>query len=121
MLAPRVSVLILRPLAGRTRRFQEATPFSTTRPRRNYSARPQDQYSLTTLYNPDGTVQSGPAATVFTIDPRGLQMPRYQNWSLGLEQMLPEQNPAARQSPCAGEAAWVHLCECFKPERSAAS
>ena len=53
-------------------------------------SRPQDQYSLTTLYNPDGTIQSGPAATVFTIDPRGLQMPRYQNWSFGLEQMLPD-------------------------------
>lgn len=51
---------------------------------------PQDQYSLTTLYNPDGTLLSGPAATVFTIDPRGLRMPRYQNWSMGLEQLLPE-------------------------------
>ena len=52
-------------------------------------SRPQDQYSLTTIYNPDGTIQSGPAATVFTIDSRGLRMPRYQNWSMGLEQMLP--------------------------------
>src|SRR5579864_3794739 len=52
-------------------------------------SRPQDQYSLTTLYNPDGSVQSGPAATVFTIDPRGLRAPRYQNWSLGAEQLLP--------------------------------
>jgi hypothetical protein len=53
-------------------------------------SRPQDQYSLTTIYNPDGTVQRAPAATVFTIDRRGLEMPRYQNWSLGLEQLLPE-------------------------------
>ena len=52
-------------------------------------SRPEDQYSLTTIYNPDGSVQSGPAATVFTIDRRGLRMPRYQNWSLGLEQLLP--------------------------------
>jgi hypothetical protein len=52
-------------------------------------SRPQDQYSLTTLYNPDGSVQSGPGVTVFTLGRRGLEMPRYQNWSLGLEQMLP--------------------------------
>ena len=51
-------------------------------------SRPQDQYSLTMLYNPDGSLQSGPAATVFTIDRRSLQMPRYQNWSFGLEQLL---------------------------------
>jgi hypothetical protein len=51
-------------------------------------SRPSDQYSLTTLYNPNGTVQSGPAATVFTIAPH-LEMSRYRNWSLGLEQFLP--------------------------------
>jgi hypothetical protein len=51
--------------------------------------RPGDQYSLTTIYNPDGSIQSGPAATVFTIAPH-LEMPRYQNWSLGFEQLLPE-------------------------------
>ncbi|HYL37080.1 MAG TPA: TonB-dependent receptor [Bryobacteraceae bacterium] len=52
-------------------------------------ARPEDQYSLTTLYNPDGSIQAGPAATVFTLGPH-LKMSRYQNWSLGLEQLLPE-------------------------------
>jgi Carboxypeptidase regulatory-like domain len=51
-------------------------------------SRPDDQYSLTTLYNPDGSLQSGPAATVFTFGPH-LKMPRYQNWSLGVEQLLP--------------------------------
>jgi hypothetical protein len=52
-------------------------------------SRPEDEYSLTTIHNPDGSVLSGPAATVFTINRRGLRMPRYQNWSLGLEQLLP--------------------------------
>jgi hypothetical protein len=52
-------------------------------------SRPQDEYSLTTLYNPDGTVQSGPAATVFAIDRHGLRMPRFETWSFGVEQMLP--------------------------------
>jgi hypothetical protein len=37
-------------------------------------SRPEDEYSLTTIHNPDGSVLSGPAATVFTIDRRGLRM-----------------------------------------------
>ena len=52
-------------------------------------SQPLDQYSLSTLYNPDGSVQSGPAATVFVINRRGLEMPRYQAWSLGVQQLLP--------------------------------
>jgi hypothetical protein len=52
-------------------------------------SRPADQYSLTTLYNADGSVHSGPGATVFTVGRSGLEMPYYRNWSLGLEQMLP--------------------------------
>ncbi|MBZ5608080.1 MAG: TonB-dependent receptor [Acidobacteriia bacterium] len=52
-------------------------------------SRPADAFSLTTAYNPNGSVQSGPAATVFTIAPH-LEMSRYQSWSLGLEQVLPE-------------------------------
>jgi carboxypeptidase family protein len=51
-------------------------------------SRPFDEYSLTTLYDRGGTIQTGPAATVFTIGPH-LKMPRYRNWSLGLEQLLP--------------------------------
>lgn len=51
-------------------------------------SRPLDQYSLTTLYNPDGSIQGGPAVTAFTIGGH-LKMPRYQNWTLGLEQLLP--------------------------------
>lgn len=63
-----------------------ATVYDATTPQ--LFTRPQDQYSLTSIYNPDGTVQTGPAATVF-IPGTHLEMPRYQNWSAGLEQMLP--------------------------------
>ena len=52
-------------------------------------SRPGDQYSLTTFYNPDGSIQSGPAATIFTLGRRDLEMPRFRNWSIGLEQLLP--------------------------------
>jgi hypothetical protein len=51
-------------------------------------SRPEDQYSLSTISNPDGSIQSGPAATVF-IPGMHLEMPRYRNWSVGLEQLLP--------------------------------
>ena len=50
-------------------------------------SRPQDQHSLS-IYNPGTSLQSGPAATVF-IPGTHLEMPRYRNWSLGLEQLLP--------------------------------
>ena len=52
-------------------------------------SRPLDQYSLATYYNTDGAVQSGPLATVFTIQNAHLKAPKYQNWSLGLERSLP--------------------------------
>ena len=89
VLAPRVSVSYA-PFGWKNTKLSGgyAMLYDPTTPQ--LFSRPQDQYSLTTLYNPDGTIQSGPAATVFTIDPRGLQMPRYQNWSFGLEQMLPD-------------------------------
>lgn len=51
--------------------------------------RPQDQYSLSTAYNPDGSVLRGPAATIFTIQNAHLRAPRYENWSLGFDQQLP--------------------------------
>jgi len=51
-------------------------------------SRPQDQYSLTTLYNPDGTERIGPSVTAFIIG-NNLRMSRYQNYSLGFEQLLP--------------------------------
>ena len=52
--------------------------------------RPRDQYGIDTYYNPDGTIYAGPELTVFEIlNRRQLQMPRYQNWTAGLEQRLP--------------------------------
>ena len=51
-------------------------------------SRPQDQYSLTTLYHPDGSVLNGPSVTAFTVG-HNLSMSRYQNLSFGLEQLLP--------------------------------
>jgi hypothetical protein len=89
VLSPRIS-LSYSPLGWKNTKISGgyAILFDPTLPQ--LFARPQDQYSLTTLYNPDGTVQSGPAATVFAINPRGLQMSRYQTWTAGLEQMLPE-------------------------------
>lgn len=53
-----------------------------------FLARPLDQYSVTTIYNPDGTVLAGPAATYYVISGR-LKSPRYQTWSAGIEQRLP--------------------------------
>jgi hypothetical protein len=51
--------------------------------------RPMDQYSVSTTYNPDGTVASGPSLTIFTIQNPHLTVPRYQNWTLGFERQLP--------------------------------
>lgn len=50
--------------------------------------RPLDQYSLSTTFFPDGSVDRGPAVTAYILS-RSLQTPRYTNWSLGLEQGLP--------------------------------
>lgn len=50
---------------------------------------PLDQYALTTTWRPDGTLESGPAATVYTIGRQKLSSPRSGNWSVSLEQGLP--------------------------------
>jgi hypothetical protein len=52
-------------------------------------APPLDQDPITTIYNPDGTVQFGPQVVSFVIRNRNLKAPRYQNWSAALEQRLP--------------------------------
>ena len=87
VLAPRVSVSYA-PLGSKSTKIAGgyAVMYDATTPQ--LFSRPQDQYSLTTLYNSDGSIQNGLAATVFTLGPH-LKMPRYQNWSLGLEQLLP--------------------------------
>lgn len=48
-----------------------------------------DQHTLTTVFGSDGLPQEGPLVTLFEEEPRGLRAPRYENWSLGLEQRLP--------------------------------
>ena len=52
-------------------------------------AQAQDQYSVVTSFNPDGSVSHGPAVSLFSISNPHLKAPRYQNWSLGAEQRLP--------------------------------
>jgi hypothetical protein len=51
--------------------------------------RPLDQHSLTTYFDRDGTVARGPAVSLYRIDDRPLETPRYHNWNVGLEQRLP--------------------------------
>jgi len=46
---------------------------------------PQDQYSIRTSFQPDGSVEGQPVVTVYTISNSGLQTSRYQNWNLGVE------------------------------------
>ncbi len=66
--------------AGYAVTYDEATP--------QLFSRPADAYSLTTFYDSNGSVQGTPIATVFALGPH-LKMPRYQSWTLGLEQLLP--------------------------------
>lgn len=54
----------------------------------SYFTRPDDQYALTTYYQPDGAVDRGPAVSVFRFGPGGLHAPRYHNWTLALDQHL---------------------------------
>ncbi|MBX5494237.1 MAG: TonB-dependent receptor [Bryobacteraceae bacterium] len=51
--------------------------------------RPDDQYSVTTYYGPDGSIDRGPAVSVFRVIDDQLRSPRYRNLSLSLEQRLP--------------------------------
>jgi hypothetical protein len=48
--------------------------------------RPNDQYSVTSYFRPDGVVVRGPALAVFTIGNPALFRPRYHNWNVGWEQ-----------------------------------
>lgn len=47
--------------------------------------RPLDQYSVTTYFRPDGTVERGPALARFSHPLDRLARPRYQNWFVALE------------------------------------
>lgn len=50
-------------------------------------SRPQDQYALTTYFDPMGDVLRGPALTLFTIQNSHLKRPRYRNLTAGIEQV----------------------------------
>jgi len=47
--------------------------------------RPQDQYSLTTYFSPDGALSRGPALALFSADQDRLLRPRFHNWTAGAE------------------------------------
>lgn len=49
-------------------------------------ARPLDQYSMTTHFDPGGAIIRGPAYVVSSIDDPHFSAPRSQNWSIGLDQ-----------------------------------
>ncbi|MBI4904119.1 MAG: TonB-dependent receptor [Acidobacteria bacterium] len=51
--------------------------------------RPWDQYIVTTLLDPDGTITHGPAFSIYEIFPSRLATPQFHNWNLGLENQLP--------------------------------
>ncbi|MEO8662449.1 MAG: carboxypeptidase regulatory-like domain-containing protein [Bryobacteraceae bacterium] len=48
----------------------------------SYFTRPDDQYALTTYYEPTGLIDRGPAVSVFRFSGAGLKSPRYANWTL---------------------------------------
>jgi hypothetical protein len=52
-------------------------------------AQPLDQAPVNTSYRPDGTIERGPALSIFAIGNRSLTLPRYRNWTLALERRLP--------------------------------
>ncbi len=51
--------------------------------------RPQDQYSLTTTYDPNGNPIGAPLPTFFVIGPWHLSTPQYRNFSAAVEKDLP--------------------------------
>jgi hypothetical protein len=52
-------------------------------------SRPLDQHALTTYYNPDGAPEGGPQTTAFTLGNARLKLPRYQNWTAGIDHYFP--------------------------------
>lgn len=48
-------------------------------------ARPEDQFSITTFYQPNGLVDRGPEITQFAILDRRLARPRHNNWNASVE------------------------------------
>lgn len=52
-------------------------------------SRPRDQTALTAYYNADGTAAGPPQATTFTLANGPLKLPRFENWSAGVDHRLP--------------------------------
>ena len=48
-------------------------------------ARPFDQFSVTTLFQPDGQIELGPVVTRFAINDSRPARPRYNNWNASVE------------------------------------
>ena len=51
--------------------------------------RPMDQYTLTDIYSPDGTLLYPNALSLYTIANERLKGPLFQNWSLGVDHEFP--------------------------------
>jgi len=51
--------------------------------------RPLDQYSVSTYFNPDGSIASGPVASVYTAG-TNVQTPRATTWNLGAQRQFPK-------------------------------
>ena len=50
--------------------------------------RPQDQYTLSSYFLPEGAMVRGPAVSLFSIRDQHLSRPRYLSWNAGVEQRL---------------------------------
>jgi hypothetical protein len=51
--------------------------------------RPNDQYSITDIYAPNGTLLLPDALSLYTFPNEHLKAPLYQNWSFGLDHQFP--------------------------------
>ena len=88
MFSPRFSVAYA-PFAKRSTRISGGYAITTDATNLSIFSRPLDQYSLNTSFNRDGTVLRGPLIGAFTISNPNLEMPRYQNWTVQLNQQFP--------------------------------
>jgi hypothetical protein len=86
--SPRLS-LAWAPFAKRSTRVSGG--FAVTSDETNLSifARALDQYAVNTDFTPDGKVLRGPLIDAFTIANPELDVPRYRNWTLQLDQQFP--------------------------------
>jgi hypothetical protein len=86
--SPRLSVAYA-PFAKRGTRVSGGYAVTCDASNPSIFARPLDQYSLSTTFNPDGTILRGPLMAAYTIVNPHLQAPQYRNWTFQLDQQLP--------------------------------